>query len=97
MRGRHQRQQPSRELVELGRLGGLAAPGEGVWSSIARNYAYDDLTWWYFETYCGFDGAHAYLANDGTSFSSPIVAGAARSCAACTRTSRPAWWRSSWW
>ncbi|MBI5170756.1 MAG: S8 family serine peptidase [Candidatus Eisenbacteria bacterium] len=55
----------------------IAAPGEGVWSCIARNYPYDDLTWWYFETYCGFDGAHAYLANDGTSFSAPIVAGAA--------------------
>lgn len=55
----------------------LAAPGEAVWSSIARNYEYDELTWWYFETYCGFDGAHAYLANDGTSFASPIVAGAA--------------------
>lgn len=55
----------------------IAAPGEAVWSSIARNYEYDELTWWYFETYCGFDGAHAYLANDGTSFASPIVAGAA--------------------
>jgi subtilisin family serine protease len=55
----------------------IAAPGEGVWSSIARNYEYDELTWWYFETYCGFDGAHAYIANDGTSFSAPLVAGAA--------------------
>lgn len=55
----------------------IAAPGESVWSSIARNYGYDDLSWWYFETYCGFDGVHAYMANDGTSFSAPIVAGAA--------------------
>lgn len=54
----------------------IAAPGEGVWSCIARNYGYDDLSWWYFQNYCGFDGVHAYIADDGTSFSAPIVAGA---------------------
>jgi subtilisin family serine protease len=55
----------------------IAAPGEAVWSCIARNYAYDDLSLYYFQALWGFDGLHAYMSNDGTSFASPIVAGAA--------------------
>lgn len=55
----------------------LAAPGEGVWSCIARNYAYDAWSLYCFAQYWGFDGAHAYLWNDGTSFAAPIVSGAA--------------------
>jgi subtilisin family serine protease len=55
----------------------IAAPGEAVWSCIARNYDYDIWSEYCFETQWGFDGMHAYMHNDGTSFSSPIVAGAA--------------------
>ncbi len=55
----------------------IAAPGEGMWSSIARNYAYDDLSLLFFELLWGYDDVNPYMSGDGTSFSSPIVAGAA--------------------
>lgn len=55
----------------------LAAPGEGVWSCIARNYTYDAYSLAVYQAYFGFDGAHAYMRNDGTSFSAPLVSGAA--------------------
>lgn len=54
----------------------IAAPGESMWSCIARNYAYDDYSTLVFEYYYGFDGTHAYMLGDGTSFAAPIVAGA---------------------
>jgi subtilisin family serine protease len=53
----------------------IAAPGEGMWSTIARNYAYDDYSVQAFEQWWGFDGMHAYMENDGTSFSAPLVSG----------------------
>ncbi len=55
----------------------IAAPGEDVVSTLARNYAYDDYSLQYFQYYFGFDGMHAYMSNSGTSFAAPIVAGAA--------------------
>ncbi len=55
----------------------IAAPGENMWSAIARNYAYDAYSLYYYEQLFGFDGSHAYMSNDGTSFSAPIVSGAA--------------------
>ena len=55
----------------------IAAPGESVWSSIARNYPYDDFSLIFFEVLWYYDDVNPYMYNDGTSFSSPIVAGAA--------------------
>jgi len=54
----------------------MAAPGEGMWSTIARNYQYDDYSLAAFEQWWGFDGMHAYMENDGTSFAAPLVTGA---------------------
>jgi len=54
----------------------LAAPGAGLWSSIARNYTYDDVSQIFFEYLWYWDGINPYMYGDGTSFSSPIVAGA---------------------
>ena len=54
----------------------IAAPGEGMWSCIARNYQYDNLSLEAFSQWWGFDGVHAYMENDGTSFAAPVVAGA---------------------
>ena len=45
-------------------------------STIARNYAYDDYSLAYYQAYFGFDGMHAYMSNSGTSFAAPIVSGA---------------------
>lgn len=55
----------------------LAAPGESVWSSIADNYVYDDFSQIFFEVLWYWDTINPYMYNDGTSFSAPIVAGAA--------------------
>ena len=55
----------------------LAAPGESIWSSIARNYVYDDFSQIFFEVLWYWDSVNPYMFNDGTSFSAPIVAGAA--------------------
>jgi subtilisin family serine protease len=55
----------------------IAAPGEHIWSSIADNYVYDDFSQIFFEVIWYWDTIHPYMYGDGTSFSSPIVAGAA--------------------
>jgi len=55
----------------------VAAPGEMVWSSISRNYEYDEFSLIFFEVLWYYDGVNPYMYNDGTSFSAPIVAGAA--------------------
>lgn len=55
----------------------IAAPGENMWSVIARNYAYDAYSLYYYQQLFGFDGSRAYMSNDGTSFPAPIVSGAA--------------------
>ena len=55
----------------------IAAPGETMWSTIARNYTYDDTSQLFFEFLWGWDGFTPYMENDGTSFAAPIVSGAA--------------------
>jgi subtilisin family serine protease len=54
----------------------LCAPGETMWSSISRNYVYDDTSQLYFEILWGWDGVNPYMSGDGTSFSAPLVSGA---------------------
>lgn len=54
----------------------IAAPGEGMWSAIARNYEYDEFSALFFEILWGWDTVNPYMSNDGTSFSCPIAAGA---------------------
>jgi len=54
----------------------IAAPGETMFSGIARNYVYDDFTLSILEYY-GYDDVNPYVFGDGTSFSTPIVSGAA--------------------
>ena len=49
---------PRRVLVELGRLVDIVGARRSLVEHRNANHPYDDLTWWYFETYCGFDGAH---------------------------------------
>lgn len=55
----------------------LAAPGAEVWSSIADNYVYDDVSQIIFEVLWWWDTVNPYMYGDGTSFSAPVVAGAA--------------------
>jgi hypothetical protein len=55
----------------------IAAPGEMIWSSIARNYEYDEFSQIFFEILWFWDAIHPYMYGDGTSASSPLVAGAA--------------------
>jgi subtilisin family serine protease len=55
----------------------MCAPGEGMWSTIASNYIYDDTSQIFFEFLWGWDGVTPYMSNDGTSFSAPIVSGGA--------------------
>lgn len=55
----------------------IAAPGEQIWSSIARNYEYDEFSQIFFEVLWYWDTIHPYMYGDGTSASSPLVAGAA--------------------
>jgi subtilisin family serine protease len=54
----------------------IAAPGENVWSSIARNYARDEAHDFFFQFFFAWDGVNPYMYNSGTSFATPIVSGA---------------------
>jgi subtilisin family serine protease len=54
----------------------IAAPGANVWSSIAQNYTRDATHAFLFSFLFGWDGTNPYMYNSGTSFSTPIVAGA---------------------
>jgi subtilisin family serine protease len=54
----------------------LCAPGEATWSSIARNYTYDDWSLTFFEYLWYYNDTDPYMQNDGTSFSAPLVTGA---------------------
>ena len=54
----------------------IAAPGENVWSSIARNYARDAAHDFFFQFFFAWDGVNPYMYNSGTSFATPIVSGA---------------------
>jgi len=53
----------------------VAAPGTLILSSICRNYKLDDLSYLIYVLYCAYDGTNPYMYFDGTSFSSPLVAG----------------------
>ena len=53
----------------------VAAPGASVWSSICQNYELDFLSFFYFYLLYDYDGENPYMYGDGTSFSSPLVAG----------------------
>ena len=53
----------------------VAAPGAAVWSSIPQNYPLDEINQIIYLLFFGWDGADPYMYGDGTSFSSPLVAG----------------------
>jgi subtilisin family serine protease len=54
----------------------IAAPGENLWSSIARNYTRDAPNDLLFQFLYGWNGIDPYMYNSGTSFACPVVAGA---------------------
>jgi subtilisin family serine protease len=51
------------------------APGQDMWSSICRNYTIDDNSQIFYEFLWSWDGVNPYMYGDGTSFSTPLVAG----------------------
>jgi subtilisin family serine protease len=53
----------------------VAAPGEGIWSTINRNYEWDYMTQLIFSWLFGWDGTNPYMFSDGTSMATPLVAG----------------------
>jgi len=55
----------------------VTAPGEFIWSSIARNYTLDDISQIIYLLFFGWDGERPYMYGDGTSFASPLVSGIA--------------------
>lgn len=55
----------------------IAAPGEGMWSTIGRNYEYDFDSQFWFELLWGWDTVNPYMSGDGTSFACPVTAGVA--------------------
>jgi subtilisin family serine protease len=65
----------------------IAAPGAGMWGAISRNYEVDDFSQLFYQVFQGWDGVRPYMSGDGTSFSSPIVAGAC----ALVRSQHPEW------
>jgi subtilisin family serine protease len=75
------------EFSNFGPLVRIAAPGAAMWSAIARNYDVDEFSQLFYEVFMGWDGERPYMAGDGTSFSSPLVAGAC----ALVRSRHPEW------
>jgi len=55
----------------------IAAPGASMWSSICRNYTFDDLNQIIYIYFFGWDGENPYMLGDGTSFACPLTAGVA--------------------
>lgn len=55
----------------------IAAPGASMWSSICRNYTFDDLNQIFYLYFFGWDGENPYMYGDGTSFACPLAAGVA--------------------
>ncbi|HTM58586.1 MAG TPA: S8 family serine peptidase, partial [Candidatus Udaeobacter sp.] len=65
----------------------IAAPGEGMWSAICRNYTIDETSLLIYYIFFGWDGESPYMYGDGTSFSSPLAAGVC----GLVRAQYPAW------
>jgi subtilisin family serine protease len=65
----------------------IAAPGEGMWSTICRNYPIDETSLLIYYILFGWDGGTPYMYGDGTSFSSPLTAGAC----GLVRAQHPTW------
>ena len=55
----------------------IAAPGQGMYGAINRNYVLDDWTQIVFLYFFGWDGETPYMNGDGTSFAAPLVSGIA--------------------
>ncbi len=55
----------------------IAAPGASMWSSICRNYTFDDLNQIFYLYFFGWDGENPYMYGDGTSFACPLASGVA--------------------
>jgi hypothetical protein len=53
----------------------VAAPGEQMWSTICRNYEIDEYSQIFYFYLWLWDTENPYMFGDGTSFSSPLVAG----------------------
>ena len=53
----------------------VAAPGEGMWSTICDNYTFSDLDQLYYEALFLWDSFNPYMYGDGTSFACPLTAG----------------------
>ena len=54
----------------------IAAPGQDIWSTLARNYTRDSSNDLLFQLLYGWNGVDPYMYNSGTSFACPVVAGA---------------------
>ena len=54
----------------------IAAPGQDIWSTLARNYTRDASNDLLFQLLYGWNGVDPYMYNSGTSFACPVVAGA---------------------
>ena len=65
----------------------IAAPGAGMWSALCQNYPIDEFSQLFYEVFFGWDAVTPYMGGDGTSFSSPLVAGAC----ALVRSRHPGW------
>jgi subtilisin family serine protease len=53
----------------------VAAPGSNMFSLMPQNYTLDPTNQVFYLLYFGWDGTDPYIYGDGTSFSSPVVAG----------------------
>jgi subtilisin family serine protease len=55
----------------------VSAPGRLIWSTICQNYAFDTTTQVIYALFFAYDLINPYMSGDGTSFSTPQVAGVA--------------------
>ena len=54
----------------------IAAPGENLWSTLARNYTRDASNDLLFQFLYGWNGVDPYMYGSGTSYACPVVVGA---------------------
>jgi len=54
----------------------IAAPGENLWSTLARNYVRDASNDLLFQFLYGWNGIDPYMYGSGTSYACPVVVGA---------------------